>query len=192
LTRLAGSFILDTTYGLDVNNKDDKYIDQAERGMAAMAAGGTPGYLVDLIPSLKYLPSWLPGAQFKRDAKVWSRDVSAMPRDCLRFVEDGLVCRLLPCCPARKLTFFACNDDRNGVMLVHALLLYCLRNSMRMMANMSRGRAPSVMYLALCMQASGSQALPSPELMVSSPQRGPILYATFTTSHRLMLTQRLL
>ncbi|RXW11946.1 hypothetical protein EST38_g13909, partial [Candolleomyces aberdarensis] len=90
-TRLAGAFILDIAYGLDVKNKDDVYIDQAERAMAAMAIGGTASsYLVDFIPSLKYLPSWLPGAQFKRDAKTWKQDASAMPRDCLQFVEDAL------------------------------------------------------------------------------------------------------
>ncbi|KAJ2928475.1 hypothetical protein H1R20_g8623, partial [Candolleomyces eurysporus] len=91
---LAGAFILDIAYGLDVKDKHDVYIDQAERAMAAMAVGGTASsYMVDFIPSLKYLPSWFPGAQFKRDAKTWKQDASAMPRDCLRFVEDGLVCR---------------------------------------------------------------------------------------------------
>ncbi|RXW11943.1 hypothetical protein EST38_g13911 [Candolleomyces aberdarensis] len=88
---LAGSFILDVAYGLDIQSKDDFYIQLAERGMRAMALAGTfSGYLVNFIPSLKYLPWWFPGAQFKRDARVWRRDAEAMPRDCLRFAEDAL------------------------------------------------------------------------------------------------------
>ena len=94
--RLAGAFILDATYGIEVKTKDDIYIGIAERGMAALSAVGKPGYLVDCFPSLKYLPSWMPGAQFKRDAKEWSQDVTAMPRDCLQFVEEGLVCPQVP------------------------------------------------------------------------------------------------
>jgi hypothetical protein len=90
--RLAGSFILDVTYGLDIQSKDDFYIQLAERGMRAMALAGTfSGYLVNFIPSLKYLPSWFPGAQFKRDARVWRRNAEAMPRDCFKFAEDALV-----------------------------------------------------------------------------------------------------
>ncbi|KAJ2928477.1 hypothetical protein H1R20_g8621, partial [Candolleomyces eurysporus] len=87
----AGSFILDVAYGLDIQSKDDFYIQLAERGMRAMALAGTfSGYLVNFIPSLKYLPWWFPGVQFKRDARVWRRDAEAMPRDCLRFAEDAL------------------------------------------------------------------------------------------------------
>ncbi|KAF6745976.1 cytochrome P450 [Ephemerocybe angulata] len=89
---LAGAFILDIAYGIEVKSDSDIYIQQAERGMAAMAAAGTSSYLVDFLPSLGMLPSWFPGAHFKREASAWNRDVAAMPRDCLLYTDDALKC----------------------------------------------------------------------------------------------------
>jgi len=44
----------------------------AEKAMAASAAGAIPGrFLVDVLPSLKYVPEWLPGANFQRIAREW-------------------------------------------------------------------------------------------------------------------------
>ena len=36
-------------------------------------AGYFGTYLVDYIPILKYVPSWMPGASFKRKAHEWRR-----------------------------------------------------------------------------------------------------------------------
>nr|BAL05181.1 cytochrome P450 [Phanerodontia chrysosporium] len=33
-------------------------------------------YLVDLIPILKYVPEWFPGAGFKRQARIWKKEVT--------------------------------------------------------------------------------------------------------------------
>ncbi|KAJ3523341.1 hypothetical protein NMY22_g11478 [Coprinellus aureogranulatus] len=88
---LAGSFILDLTYGLEIASKDDVYITQAEKGMSAMAAAGTAStYIVDFIPRLKALPEWFPGAIFKRHAAKWRPDVLAMAREPLKHVEETL------------------------------------------------------------------------------------------------------
>jgi hypothetical protein len=58
-----------------------------------MSASGTAAtYVVDFIPILKHLPSWFPGAGFKREARLWRHHVKAMPRDPFKFVEDSLVC----------------------------------------------------------------------------------------------------
>jgi hypothetical protein len=90
--RLSGAFILDISYGLEVESQDDVFITQAERGMAAMAAAGTGiSYVVDLMPSLKVLPSWFPGVHFKKDAAAWRPHVLAMAREPLKYVEDRLV-----------------------------------------------------------------------------------------------------
>ncbi|KAJ3510173.1 hypothetical protein NMY22_g16052 [Coprinellus aureogranulatus] len=88
----AGAFILDVTYGLEVRSAADPYITQAEKGMHAMAVAGTAAtYAVDFIPSLKWLPSWLPGVKFKRDARTWRPHVEGMAREPFKSVEDGLV-----------------------------------------------------------------------------------------------------
>ena len=95
--RFSGSFILDITYGLNVASKEDIYITQAEKGMTGMtAAGTTSSYLVDFIPRLQYLPSWLPGMRFKRNASELRVHALAIPREPLNFVEAALVSSIRP------------------------------------------------------------------------------------------------
>ena len=57
------------TYGLPVLESDDPYITLAEEALQGAAEVAVPGtFLVDLLPFLKYVPSWFPGAGFKRTA----------------------------------------------------------------------------------------------------------------------------
>jgi hypothetical protein len=42
---------------------------RAEEALQGVSEAGIPGtFLVDLLPVLKYVPSWFPGAGFKRKA----------------------------------------------------------------------------------------------------------------------------
>ena len=44
----------------------------AKAGVDPCVPALIPGtFLVDVIPALKYVPEWLPGARFKRMAKEW-------------------------------------------------------------------------------------------------------------------------
>ncbi|KAJ7021454.1 cytochrome P450 [Mycena alexandri] len=73
---LAGALIMEVTYGLEVESTEDPYIQIAEEAMHGLGIACIPGtFLVDLIPALKYVPSWFPGADFKRKARRW-RDVT--------------------------------------------------------------------------------------------------------------------
>ncbi|TDL26384.1 cytochrome P450 [Rickenella mellea] len=57
----AGRVIMSITYGLPVHTSDDVYITEAESVMKMIGMATVPGaFLVDLVPKLKYLPSWLP------------------------------------------------------------------------------------------------------------------------------------
>lgn len=59
-------------YGINVLPENDPYIKAAEKGLETFMAAATPGaYLVDILPSLKRVPDWMPGAVFKRQAKQW-------------------------------------------------------------------------------------------------------------------------
>lgn len=60
---------MSVAYGISVQESDDPYITNAEEALMGLAEAGVPGaFLVDLIPILKYIPSWFPGAGFKRKA----------------------------------------------------------------------------------------------------------------------------
>ncbi|KAF8880679.1 cytochrome P450 [Infundibulicybe gibba] len=64
--------IMDIAYGIKVEDTNDPYTTIAEEVFAGLAEAGVAGtFLVDLIPILKYVPAWMPGAGFKRKAAHW-------------------------------------------------------------------------------------------------------------------------
>ncbi|KAF8509756.1 cytochrome P450 [Hysterangium stoloniferum] len=79
LRHTAGAIIMEIIYGIKVAPKNDYYIATAELGMSGMIIAGNFGaFLVDFLPILKYVPSWFPGASFKRKAAVWRKASTAM------------------------------------------------------------------------------------------------------------------
>ncbi|KAJ6484172.1 cytochrome P450 [Mycena sanguinolenta] len=73
---LAGALIMDIAYGIKVLPSDDPYIQVIEQAMHNLSNACIPGaFLVDTFPALKYVPSWFPGAGFKRKAKEWRKVV---------------------------------------------------------------------------------------------------------------------
>ncbi|KAK7047328.1 hypothetical protein VNI00_006559 [Paramarasmius palmivorus] len=81
LRHMAGSAILSITYGLSIRSVDvgDSVIDMADRALEGFVAAAVPGtFWVDYLPVLKYVPSWFPGASFKRKAREWAKNVDEM------------------------------------------------------------------------------------------------------------------
>lgn len=69
-----GAITITIAYGLDLKPANDPYIEIAEQALIGLGAGAVPGaFLVDSIPILKYVPSWFPGAGFKRKAAFWRK-----------------------------------------------------------------------------------------------------------------------
>ncbi|GJJ12868.1 hypothetical protein Clacol_007114 [Clathrus columnatus] len=70
----SGSVILKVTYGYQTAARGDHFLLLAEKVMAAFSEASQPGnWLVDLIPWLRYIPDWTPGATFKKKAAEWSK-----------------------------------------------------------------------------------------------------------------------
>ncbi|KAI0774796.1 cytochrome P450 [Trametes elegans] len=70
--------ILKVIYGIEVIDHDDIYLQTAEAFVQIGAEMLVPGaFPVDTIPMLRYLPSWLPGVQFKRQAALWKAQTCA-------------------------------------------------------------------------------------------------------------------
>ncbi|KAH9899373.1 O-methylsterigmatocystin oxidoreductase [Cubamyces lactineus] len=79
IRQLFGATILRIVYGIEVADHNDKYIDIAEKGADVYIKVTVPGrYLVETFPILRHLPSWFPGAGFKRDAASWKPAVLAL------------------------------------------------------------------------------------------------------------------
>ena len=92
----ASSIILGIAYGIRTLAKNDPYIDSAERAMAYASDGSTPGrYLVDVLPWLKHVPAWFPGASFQRVAQEARKVVTASVTPPFEEVKKALVSRTL-------------------------------------------------------------------------------------------------
>ncbi|KAI0669083.1 cytochrome P450 [Trametes maxima] len=65
-----GGTMLEITYGQQITSLDDELVQMADRGINTLNAGGQPTALVDFFPILQHIPNWMPGAGFKRHAKV--------------------------------------------------------------------------------------------------------------------------
>ncbi|KAF4616642.1 hypothetical protein D9613_008328 [Agrocybe pediades] len=71
---MAGEVIMSITYGINIQPKDDPYINAAEKGVFPVTIAAVPGsFLVDTISVLKYVPEWVPGASFKTKAREWKK-----------------------------------------------------------------------------------------------------------------------
>ncbi|KAF8639539.1 hypothetical protein AX17_001444 [Amanita inopinata Kibby_2008] len=74
IRQFAGGIVLRVTYGHNVTSRNDDYVHLAKEALAPLLQAVHAGsFLVDFIPALKYVPSWLPGAGFKRRAIEWSK-----------------------------------------------------------------------------------------------------------------------
>jgi hypothetical protein len=78
---MVGSIILSTIYGIKVLPRDDPTVKLIERVSVLFSAGLAAGTrLVDIFPVLRHIPTWLPGAEFKRFA-ARAREASAAAKE---------------------------------------------------------------------------------------------------------------
>ncbi|KIJ97388.1 hypothetical protein K443DRAFT_681535 [Laccaria amethystina LaAM-08-1] len=96
LKHTIGGISLSLAYGIRVLPSEDPYVRLAEEALGAISQVTVSGrVLVDLIPSLKHIPEWMPGAGFKRQAKIWyalQKQFRERPfYDCLKEIAAGTV-----------------------------------------------------------------------------------------------------
>ncbi|KAJ6185902.1 hypothetical protein N7519_007203 [Penicillium mononematosum] len=91
----AGAVILRIAYGYRVEpHNQDLLVNLANEALEQFSIASTPGtWLVDLIPALKYVPAWFPGAGFKRTAQEWRKNLEDVAKKPYALVqqrtEDG-------------------------------------------------------------------------------------------------------
>ncbi|KAI8628042.1 cytochrome P450 oxidoreductase OrdA-like protein [Xylariaceae sp. FL1651] len=85
----AGAIILTMTYGYTINpHKPDPLVQLADTTLEQFSASTVAGrWLVDVIPALRYIPDWMPGAGFKRTAKNWRAKLIEITETPIRFTE---------------------------------------------------------------------------------------------------------
>lgn len=61
-------------YGLNIKLVDDPFVHLSVESLQHLTEATIPGaFLVDLIPALRYVPEWVPGAGFQRKAREWKK-----------------------------------------------------------------------------------------------------------------------
>ena len=96
-TSLVGSTILSMTYSINVSPYNDPYIKIVEDAVEAIGEVMIPGaFLVDIIPILKYVPEWFPGAKFQRKAAMMRKHAAKMRNTTFAATEDLMVCDSTP------------------------------------------------------------------------------------------------
>ncbi|THU84948.1 cytochrome P450 [Dendrothele bispora CBS 962.96] len=87
----AGAMILQITYGITSEEEKAYFVQVAEIANQSIIASVNHGsFMVDYFPFLKYIPSWFPGAGFKRKAAVWAKHVSDMNHDPWRLLKSSM------------------------------------------------------------------------------------------------------
>jgi hypothetical protein len=81
------------TYSINARPYNDPYIKIAEEAIGAMAELMIPGaFLVDIIPILKYVPEWFPGAKFQSKAAMIRKHAARIRNTTFAATEESMVC----------------------------------------------------------------------------------------------------
>ncbi|OCH86702.1 putative monooxygenase [Obba rivulosa] len=71
-----GTIIIRVTYGYYIKDENDPFLTLPLTAMDNFSKASAPGtWLVDFVPKLKNMPSWMPGAGFLETAKKWRKIV---------------------------------------------------------------------------------------------------------------------
>ncbi|KAG2139993.1 cytochrome P450 [Suillus cothurnatus] len=87
IRRTAGAIILRISYGYDVTEDDDPFVNLANRAVDQFSRSTTPVVKV---------PEWFPGAGFKRLARGWHKTFEEMNSEPYKFVKDQMAAGIAP------------------------------------------------------------------------------------------------
>lgn len=91
IRKTAGSIILMISHGYEVRDKDDPFVNLADHATEQFAVSTAPGgFMVDVIPFLRHVPAWFPGAGFKTKASAWASTLSEMVERPHNFVKQQM------------------------------------------------------------------------------------------------------
>ena len=110
----AGSLILSAIYGYQVDSEDDRFLTLVAKVLSIITDGifsGSGIWLVDVFPfcklythrkvepcqftntssAVKHVPTWFPGAEFKRKAVVWRGELQKLVNEPYDYVKAKMV-----------------------------------------------------------------------------------------------------
>ncbi|KAI0751469.1 cytochrome P450 [Daedaleopsis nitida] len=92
IRRSAGAIILNMSHGYQVQRENDPFVATVDEAMEQFAVSTSPGaFLANIIPALVHVPSWFPGAGFKKTAAAWRKTLDLMCDQPHTFVKQQIV-----------------------------------------------------------------------------------------------------
>ncbi|RDX53247.1 cytochrome P450 [Lentinus brumalis] len=79
IRKSAGAIILMMSHGYEVQDENDSFVATVDEAMEQFAICTAPGaFLANIFPALAHIPSWFPGAGFKKTAAAWRKTLDIM------------------------------------------------------------------------------------------------------------------
>lgn len=93
IASFVGAISLSLTYGLPVERTNDPSVnDMINCFRDLIEAGSIDNHLVNILPFLKYIPEWMPGAGFKSDARKIRAELDRLLDEPYNKVLKNMVC----------------------------------------------------------------------------------------------------
>ena len=94
IRRYAGGLTLSVVYGYEAVSNDDEFLELAEECVSLLSnriASGVGIWPVDIFPSLRHIPLWMPGSGFKKNAMAWKKKMEEFVDRPYEFVKNSMV-----------------------------------------------------------------------------------------------------
>lgn len=94
IRNVVAAIVFQISHGYTVSGEHDPLVELAEKATLEFSLASAPGgFLVDVIPALKHIPAWFPGAGFKKIANEWRQTADRLKdepyQDVKRQVKQG-------------------------------------------------------------------------------------------------------
>ncbi|KAK0479595.1 cytochrome P450 [Armillaria novae-zelandiae] len=91
IRKTAGAIILQISHGYAIQEENDPFVKLAEETMDQFSLSTALGsFLVNLIPILRHIPEWFPGAGFKRTAREWASTLNEFVERPHNYVKEEM------------------------------------------------------------------------------------------------------
>ncbi|RDX49051.1 cytochrome P450 [Lentinus brumalis] len=91
IRKMTGAIVLMISYGYQPQEENDPLIRMADEATEQAAEVAQPGaFLVDVFPFLRYVPTWFPGAGWKRKGEAYRANMNQMSAVPHQFVKDQI------------------------------------------------------------------------------------------------------
>jgi hypothetical protein len=131
IRRYSGGLGLSIIYGYQVQSSDDKFLVLAEQCLDLLAndMAGSGLWSVDVLPFLRYLPSWLPGLSFKKKAEEYKLKITEFIEKPYSLAKENMVSlwlEIVICFRYLIIVFLVCR--KQGPSSHHFVLRYSTKN----------------------------------------------------------------